>query len=357
MRPTLRPPLVVLVVALLITALVALPTARAADCLYTVQPDDTLTSIASRYCISPQDIVVANKLPDPNYVAPGTVLVIPNCGSCPVAAPTATLPPSAPTPLPTPVPTATPVPGDVAFTAYMASWPRVEIPINQYTLLAILGNPPAPPPLPPQVSAQVDAATVQVLVASGSTTVTGSGVVIGSDGMTILTTFSLVGDLSTGQLKGPVAIYVGPYLGYTLRADVIATDVDNDLAVIRVLPTPGFTGFAYLTVANSSTAGLTAPTYLYGYGQGQAAALNRATGILTGIFTVTATGQVAGFATNAALPSAATSGFAVNSDGQVIGAISLAPQVTAAMNQSGLPLRTLLVPSNIARTLFEPVTP
>ena len=346
-----------LVLALLILALVALPTAQAADCLYTVQPGDTLTSIASRYCISPNDIVVTNKLPDPNYVAPGTVLVIPNCGSCPVAAPTATLPPSVPTPLPQPPPTATPVPGDVAYTAYMASWPRVEIPINQYTLLGLLGNPPAPPPLSAEVSAMVDAATVQILVASGSTTATGSGVVIGTDGTTILTSYSLVGDLATGQLKSPVAIYVGPYLNYTLRADVIATDLANDLAIIRVLPTPGFTGFAYLTVANSASAGLTDPTYLYGYGQGQAAALNRATGILTGIFTVTASGQVAGFATNAALPSAGTSGFAVNSEGQVIGAISLAPQVTVAMSQSGLPMRTLLVPSNVARTLFEPVTP
>ncbi len=349
--------LALFILALLVIALIALPTARAADCLYTVQPGDTLSSIASRYCISPNDIVVTNKLPDPNYVAPGTVLVIPNCGSCPVAAPTATLPPSVPTPFPQPPPTATPVSSDAAFTAYMASWPRVEFPVNQYTVLGLLGNPPAPPPLSPQVSAMVDAATIQILVASGATTATGSGVVIGTDGTTILTTYSLVGDLATGQLKSPVAIYVGPYLNYTLRADVVATDLDNDLAIIRVLPTPGFTGFAFLTVADSSTVGLTDPTYLYGYAENQSASLDRATGILTGIFTVTATGQVAGFATNAALPSSVKSGFAVNGAGHVIGAISLAPRVTATMNQSGLPMRTALIPSNVARTLFEPVTP
>ena len=157
------------------------------------------------------------------------MLVIPNCGSCPVAAPTATLPPSAPTPLPTPVPTATPVPGDVAFTAYMASWPRVEIPINQYTLLAILGNPPAPPPLPPEVSAQVDAATVQVLVASGATTVTGSGVVIGSDGVfTVRPEKIRLGDpaedvaadeaSATGKVEQ--VVYVGPDTRYIVALDV-----------------------------------------------------------------------------------------------------------------------------------------
>lgn len=342
MRLPLRPTLALLVVALALVALIASPPAQAADCLHIVQPGETVSSIAARYCLPPNDLVVVNKLPDPNNVPAGTWLVIPNCGQC------ATLPSA---------PTATPVSSAAQFTAALANWPRLEVPIGQYSLLALLGAPPAPPPLPPQVSAAVDAATVQVLVATGSSTVTGSGVVIGSDGHTILTTYGLVSDPTTGALRSPVVIFVGPFLNFSLRADVLATDAANDLAVLRVLPTPGFTGFAYLTLADSDRVELAAPVYVYGYGQGQTAGLHRATGLVSGIVTDTISRQRVGLTTDAAMPAGTTSGFAVNSEGQVIGPIALAPRIVAAMHQSGLPLRTLLVPSNIARAQFQPVIP
>jgi len=41
---------------------------------YTVRPGDTLWSIASRYGISPAEIIDLNSLPDPNVIYPGQKL-------------------------------------------------------------------------------------------------------------------------------------------------------------------------------------------------------------------------------------------------------------------------------------------
>ena len=44
---------------------------------YTVQPGDTLYSIAGRYGTTVNAIVTANNIADPNLILPGQVLVIP----------------------------------------------------------------------------------------------------------------------------------------------------------------------------------------------------------------------------------------------------------------------------------------
>jgi LysM repeat protein len=62
---------------------VALPTN------HTVQPGETLDSIALRYGVNAGDILAANSIPDPNNIPAGTVLVIPAPAATPAPQPTA----------------------------------------------------------------------------------------------------------------------------------------------------------------------------------------------------------------------------------------------------------------------------
>jgi LysM repeat protein len=67
---------------------------------YTVQPGDTLTSIADRFNVSLEDLMRANDLSDPDYVQVGQQLIVP-IGGLPSVTPTFT---------PVPIPTDTPLP-------------------------------------------------------------------------------------------------------------------------------------------------------------------------------------------------------------------------------------------------------
>jgi LysM repeat protein len=44
---------------------------------HTVQPGETLFSIALLYGVPVQDIILINNLPNPNFIYPGQTLVIP----------------------------------------------------------------------------------------------------------------------------------------------------------------------------------------------------------------------------------------------------------------------------------------
>lgn len=55
---------------------------------YTVQPGDTLYSIAQRFGVTVDTIAQANELSDPDYIFVGQVLVIPSVFSTPIATPT-----------------------------------------------------------------------------------------------------------------------------------------------------------------------------------------------------------------------------------------------------------------------------
>lgn len=68
--------------------------------IYKVQPGDTLSSIASRFDVSMEDLMLANGLDNPDYVQVGQDLLIPIGG----------LPPATPTFTPVPIPTDTPLP-------------------------------------------------------------------------------------------------------------------------------------------------------------------------------------------------------------------------------------------------------
>jgi LysM repeat protein len=67
---------------------------------YTVQPGDTLSSIADKFDVSMEDLMLANGLDNPDYVQVGQELLIPIGG----------LTPATPTFTPVPVPTDTPLP-------------------------------------------------------------------------------------------------------------------------------------------------------------------------------------------------------------------------------------------------------
>jgi peptidoglycan/xylan/chitin deacetylase (PgdA/CDA1 family) len=56
---------------------------------YTVQPGDTLSSIAQRFRVTVDAIALANGLSDPDYIFVGQVLVIPGVFSTPTPSPTA----------------------------------------------------------------------------------------------------------------------------------------------------------------------------------------------------------------------------------------------------------------------------
>ena len=89
---------------LLITLILILTTLSAvADFSYTVQPGDTLFSIARRYDTTVSAIAGINSLVNPNIIYVGQVLLIPTAGEGPVTPPpTPTPPPSNPPPAPPP---------------------------------------------------------------------------------------------------------------------------------------------------------------------------------------------------------------------------------------------------------------
>jgi len=74
--------------------------ARVEPTYYVVQPGDTLSSIATRFDVSLEDLMRANGIANPDYVQVGQELLVPIGG----------LPPATPTFTPVPVPTDTPLP-------------------------------------------------------------------------------------------------------------------------------------------------------------------------------------------------------------------------------------------------------
>ncbi len=85
-------PVSLLLALLLLVSLPALPVA--ADTNYTVQPGDTLWSIASEHDETVETVVAANDITNPDYIFSGQVLTIPTTGgSAPASAPSA--PPAA----------------------------------------------------------------------------------------------------------------------------------------------------------------------------------------------------------------------------------------------------------------------
>ena len=137
---------------------------------YVVQAGDTIWRIAQQYGVTPEAIIRANDLPDPNLIFPGQVLMIPVAGVPPGPPAPRPTPPRPPGP-PAPVPPVTVVPG---FRVYIvqpgdtlaeiasrygttieaiAAANNITNPdliyAGQMILIPVTGPPPAPPTPPP----------------------------------------------------------------------------------------------------------------------------------------------------------------------------------------------------------------
>jgi len=96
----------------------ATPTTRS-NPTHVVQPGDTLYSIAGRYGLSPEELIVANHLQNPNAIYVGQALTIP---FTPTPSPTPTTAPPSATPTKGP-PTATPHASDTTLVTTPTPWP------------------------------------------------------------------------------------------------------------------------------------------------------------------------------------------------------------------------------------------
>ena len=204
------------------------------------------------------------------------------------------------------------------------------------------------------MSKRVDESTVQLVVLTPNTIAIGTGTVVGADGRTILTAFHVVGNNDTGKINSPMIIAVGPYLDYTLRAKVIATDAENDLAVLRVEDKEGFNGFTHLALTNSDATRLGEPLYVYSYPGRREGGLARSTGDLVMVLSDKGGARLTLFTEAQASPGS-SGGVVVNGQGDVVGIISLGVKLVHGIDRPGLPTITQLtgfVPINLARPLL-----
>ncbi|MFN8483751.1 MAG: trypsin-like peptidase domain-containing protein [Anaerolineae bacterium] len=292
------------------------PTAWAATCSYTVRPGDTVESIADRYGVDAAE--VASGVPRGGRLQPGQTLTIPDCH--PAAPPGVT-----------------------------------SVSIADYTADTLDDIPQAPPALPAPFSERMDVATVQIVVATPRGGRVGTGSVVGADGHTLLTAFHVVGNRYTGELFSPASIVVGPYMGYTLKATVVASDSTVDLAVLCVENRDGFGGFAALPLGDSDALNLGAPVYVFSYPVRREGGLARSTGTLMGMVRKTTTGERDDFLTDAQASPGSSGGVVVNSQGQLIGIVTTALTLEQAVQRPGRPALTQLtgfVPIHQADTIL-----
>ncbi len=168
-RAMARPVLWVVVALSLAGALLVPPLARADDPVqHRVQPGETLWSIAGRYGVPLDAIVVANNLADPNRIRAGDILLIPVASPAPQSGP--------PTPAASQAWTYTVQPGDtfwgiarrlgVSFSDLAAANPGVNLGlIHPGQVLNLPGDPPSPPApatLPPTPALSGDGIPVKV---------------------------------------------------------------------------------------------------------------------------------------------------------------------------------------------------
>ena len=214
---------------------------------------------------------------------------------------------------------------------------------------------PAPPAqLTGDVSKRVDEATVQLVRLTDDSIGIATGTVVG-DGRTILTSFHVVGDLETGKVYDPLVIAVGPFMGYRLRATVVAADATHDLAVLRVREMAGFGGFTSLPLADSDAVQLGEGAYVYSYPARGEGGLGRSTGSVLGIGSQVKDGRRISFVTEALASPGSSGGVVVNNRGEVMGIISGGVRLSRGIDRRNLPTITQLtvyVPSNWAKALL-----
>ncbi len=318
--------LAVLVVLILILALAATPRTYAAPslatCTYVVHDGETLDEIAARFNTTPSDLAAVNGLEDPESLRPGATLVIPDCNG-------------APSPQTRP--------GRTAST-------RARLQVDTLDTL-----PNAVDIAQPLIDRAVGATIHIVADTRYGFTSGGTGTVIGEDGRTFLTAFHVVGDPTTGRLYPVREIRVGPFKDWTLRAHVIATDPENDLAVLIVNEAPDFGGFAYTPVGDSDTLHLGDTIYTLSYPGSAHGGLATTRGVLLGKVGLTTESNPRFLLTNAEASPGSSGGIAINEKGEVVGIVSAIVTRRETLDGLGLPqvsLATVLVPINWSRPLL-----
>lgn len=318
--------LALFVVVVVMLALAA-PGARAAPvaaCTYVVHEGDTLAAIAARFNTSPSDLAAINGLEDPDSLQPGATLVIPDC-------------PNAPAP---------------------QSRDRRATPVRSRLQIDTIDTLPDAKDIAQPLVDRAVGATVHIVAetrygfSSG-----GTGTVVGEDGRTFLTAFHVVGDPTTGRLYPVREIRVGPFKDWALRAHVIATDPENDLAVLIVNESPDFKGFAFAPVGDSDTLQLGDTVYTLGYPGVAHGGLATSRGVLLGKLGLSTETAARFLLTNAEASAGSSGGIAINDKGEVIGIVSAIVTKRDTLDSLGLPQvdnATVLIPINWSRPLLGP---
>ncbi|MFN8473431.1 MAG: trypsin-like peptidase domain-containing protein [Anaerolineae bacterium] len=314
--------LLVAVVFMLALAAPRTYAAPLAACTYVVHEGDTLDTIAERFNTTASDLAAVNGIEDPESLEPGATLVIPDCGSTPQ--PQSRNGRSTPT--------------------------RSRLQID--TLDTV---PNAKDIAQPLVDRAVGATVHIVAETRYGFTSSGTGSVVGADGRTFLTAFHVVGDSTTGRLYPMREIRVGPFKDWALRAHVIATDPENDLAVLIVNEASDFTGFAFAPVGDSDSLQLGDTVYTLGYPGAAHGGLATTRGVLLGKLTLANETVPRFLLTNAEASPGSSGGIAINEKGEVIGIVSAIVTRRDTLDSLGLPQvdnATVLIPINWSRPLL-----
>lgn len=269
----------------------------------------------------------------------GLPIAASRCGTAPASPPPAA-----------PAPSAAPAASAPASSDTTQTWTD-----GDHTALALRRLGPPPSDLTGAASKRVDESVVRLVRKDGNVYWFAMGTSVGGDGRTLLTAFHFVGDLETGQVYDAPLIAVGPYLGYRLRAEVVATDAEHDLAVLRVKDYPGFGGFSSLPLADSDATQPGEAVHLYNYPFRMEGGVARSNGSVVIIWGRTADGVRDEFLTEAAALPGASGGVAVNGQGEVLGIVTHGQLLKRGIDRPGLPTITELtgfVPINMARPLL-----
>lgn len=207
--------------------------------------------------------------------------------------------------------------------------------------------------LPPLAERVAHGATVAVLVTRGDgSVVQATGTVVGQDGLTFLTSFHVVGNPHTGSLNA-ASIRVGPYLGWTLDARVVAVERRLDLALLRVAYPRGL--FSVVPLGDSDFLGEGDVVHVLSYpGEGMGSLL-RTSGRILGHYRLQEY-AVPLLVTDASAGLGSSGGVAVNSLGEAVGIVTglvVSPSGLARLGAPGRPQLTLLVPINAALPLVS----